>query len=592
MPQAVDNITSVVAQLSERLRDLEHRVAALEKPALATRPVMLSAASASRREALVESKDSYVEGCSQTQPTQRPPAIWGGFPPLEAPAGAFPILGKAIVGFAGAFLLRAIAESGSAPKLPILFVAIVYACCWMVWATRTANRFAAATYAITSTLILSPLLWESTVRFQVLSPIFAAVILAAFFALTLTLSAGHELQLIPWIATLSTVSTALALIVETHELVPLTAALLAVALLTEVGACLRHDLTFRALPAITADFAVWLLVYILASDSVPEGYSPAASSTIAVLCAALLTIYGASIAVRSFLQRNPLTVFEMAQAALAFALTTFGILRATHSSAPAALGGLFLLLSAFCYWGTLSRFAIEPHTRNRRVTATWAAALLLAGTFLLVPANLQIPFLCAAALLAASLYKRTAKLSLGLHASFYIAAAAAAAPLATYVASALAGVVPAAPDWRSWAVTLTAALCYSVESRGSAPNEGRRRLLWIVPASVVAFTIAAWTVTAIVRLAAGHLELSAPRVSVIRTIVLCALALALGFASRPRHIELGWLAYAAVAIGTLKLVFEDLRFGNPASLVVSFLFYGLILILLPRLTRSQASEKS
>jgi hypothetical protein len=30
---------------------------------------------------------------------------------------------------------------------------------------------------------------------------------------------------------------------------------------------------------------------------------------------------------------------------------------------------------------------------------------------------------------------------------------------------------------------------------------------------------------------------------------------------------------------------EDLRFGNAASLVVSLLFYGLILILLPRVTK-------
>jgi len=35
----------------------------------------------------------------------------------------------------------------------------------------------------------------------------------------------------------------------------------------------------------------------------------------------------------------------------------------------------------------------------------------------------------------------------------------------------------------------------------------------------------------------------------------------------------------------VKLLLEDLRFGNAASLVVSLLFYGLILILLPRMMR-------
>jgi hypothetical protein len=70
-----------------------------------------------------------------------------------------------------------------------------------------------------------------------------------------------------------------------------------------------------------------------------------------------------------------------------------------------------------------------------------------------------------------------------------------------------------------------------------------------------------------------------------------ALAISLGFlGSRWKHLELSWVAYAAVACGTLNLLFEDLRFGNAASLVVSLLFYGLVLILLPRLTRRGAAD--
>jgi hypothetical protein len=77
---------------------------------------------------------------------------------------------------------------------------------------------------------------------------------------------------------------------------------------------------------------------------------------------------------------------------------------------------------------------------------------------------------------------------------------------------------------------------------------------------------------------------------VVRTIVNCALALVLAFlGSRWKHIELSWVAYAAVAFGTVKLIFEDLRFGNASSLVVSLLFYGLVLILLPRITRRSES---
>jgi hypothetical protein len=580
MPRAFNGIASDVEHLTERLRDLESRVAALEgqaeKEGQSQKPIPAQ-------------KELAVTTLPPTaQQSPRPPATWREFSPAETPGGAVPALGKAVLGIAGAYLLRAIAESGSIPKLPVLMVAIVYAALWMVWAVRThaSSRFAGVTYGITSALILSPLLWESTVRFQALSPAFAAIVLVAFVVLALALAWQRDLQLIPWVATLATVVTALALIIETHELVPLTAALLAVALATEAAACLGHRLSLRAIPALAADFAVWLLVYVMASpEGVPEGYHPASPTKLVVLCFALLAIYGGSIGIRSFGLGHRITIFEIAQGVLAFVLAAFGVMRASRGSLASVLGVLFLLLAAVCYWGTLSRFAEEVHTRNRRVCATWAAALLLAGSFLLFAANLQVTFLCLAGVATVFVYTRTAKLSLGMHASFFLAAASAVSPLPTYVARALAGKVPAAPDWTVWTIAAAATLCYTIGSRGQV-DKGRRRLLWVVPAAVVGFTGAALAVVAVVWLAAGRLELEASRLSVIRTVLNCTLALVLGYlGSRWKRAELGWVAYGAVAFGTLKLLFEDLRFGNAASLVVSLLFYGLVLILLPRLTR-------
>jgi hypothetical protein len=569
MPQALDGIPTEIEQLSERLRELERRVAALEghsqEPAT---PAAQSTAAALEK--------------------PRPPAVWRPFPSAETSGRAVPILGKAVLGIAGAYLLRAIAESGIIPKLPVLIAAIVYAGLWMVWAVRAhaTSRFASVTYGITSALILSPLLWESTVRFQVIPPIFTALVLVAFYLLTLALSWQRNLQLIPWVATLATVVTALALIIATHDLVPLTAALLAVALATEVASCLGHRLSLRAVPAIAADFTVWLLIDVMTSPGgVPESYRPTGPITLTVLCFALLLIYGGSIGVRTFGLRQRITIFEIGQGVLAFALASFGVMRASHGLAAPALGIFFFVLAAVCYWGALSRFADEAHTRNRRVYATWAAALLLAGSFLLFSAGLRVPFLCFAAVAAAFVYTRTQKFSLGLHASFYLAAAATVSSLPTYAGNALAGTVPAAPDWDVWIVTVSAVLCYAIGSRVQE-DQGKRRLIWMVPAVLVGFSAAALAVVAIVRLVPGRIELNASYLSVIRTVVNCALALALGvLGSWWKRIELGWVAYTAVAFGTLKLLFEDLRFGNAASLVASLLFYGLILILLPRLTR-------
>jgi len=340
-----------------------------------------------------------------------------------------------------------------------------------------------------------------------------------------------------------------------------------------------------------ADFAIFLLVDVMTSaEGVPESYHPTSPLTVDILRFALLAIYGGSIGVRSFALRQRFSVFEIVEGVLAFGLATFGILRATHGSASWALGILFLLLSTAFYWGALSYFAKESYSRNRRVSATWAGALLLTGSFLLFRENLQLPFLCLAALAAAFLYSHTRKFSLGLHGCFYLAAATAVSPLPSYVGNALAGSVPSTPDRNVCMLGVTALLCYLVGAR-VPENRNRRRLFWVVPAVLVGFASAAIIVVAISEIAAGRLELTPPRLSVIRTIVNCVLALALGFAgSRWKHVELGWVAYAAVAFGTLKLLLEDLRFGNAASLVVSLLCYGSVLILLPRLTRRGSSK--
>jgi len=567
MAQAVDGIASGLEQLHERVRELERRVALLEHQ---------------------PETPAFTQPQSPALTPEQPAASWRGFPSALVPDGAVPVVGRAVLGIAGAYLLRAIAESGIVPQLPVLSVAIVYAAMWMVWAakTRSTSRSASVTYAITSALILSPLLWESTVRFRVMSPALAAVVLVTFVMLALALAWRRNLQMIPWVATLATVSTCLALIIGTRELVPLTAALLVTALAAEVVVCLGHRLSVRALPALAADFAIWLLLLVMTSpEGVPEGYHPVSSVTITLLCLTLLAIYGGSIGARSFGLRRQITFFEIGQAILAFALAAYGSLRATQGSLAPVLGVLFLFLAAVCYWGALLRFVEEAQTRNRRVSATWAAALLLAGSFLGLPVMFRVPFLCLAAVAAAFVYTRTVKFSLGLHASFYLAAAAAASPLPVYAANALAGTVPAAPGWTVWAVVISAIVCYVIASPGER-DRGKRRLLWVVPVTLAGFAGTAMAIAALVWLLGGRVELNPSRLAVVRTIVNCALALAFGFlAPRWKRAELGWVAYAAVAFGTLKLLFEDLRFGNAASLVVSLLFYGLVLILLPRWTR-------
>jgi hypothetical protein len=304
-----------------------------------------------------------------------------------------------------------------------------------------------------------------------------------------------------------------------------------------------------------------------------------------MLWLALLGIYAVSIGIRGFWLRREITVVDTVQGTLAFAVAAFGATRAPGSLVAPLLGLIMLALAAGCYWGALSRFAGESYSPNRRILSIWAVVLLIVGSVFLLPTAACIAFLCVAAVAASVVYTRNGSVSLGLHASTLLAAAFALSALPKFAYDSLIGTVPIEPNWSIFAVTGASLLCYVV---GSAMPEARirRRVLWVFPALLIALAAASAVVVAIVVASSAHSGISASWLSAIRSTVNCALALSLAFLGlRWRRIELGWLAYAAVAFGTLKLLFEDLPSGNSSTLVFSFLFYGVVLIVLPRLTR-------
>jgi hypothetical protein len=498
-----------------------------------------------------------------------------------------PIIGKAVLGIAGAYLLRAIAESGTVAQIPVLVVAVLYAGLWLVWAVRkyAAHRLAGITYAVTSALIFCPLLWESTVRFRVLAPVVASALLFGFALSALALCWQRDVEIIPFIATFAVAVTSAALIAGTRDFVPFSGALLSVALVAELAACADRQLPMRSIPAVAADLALALLLLVLVSpQGIGEGIHAGTPTAVRILCLGLLAIYGGSTGFRAFFRLRRLSVFEIVQACAAFTIGALAVLLTCHRAGLVVFGCSFLVLSAICYWGALAGFLAEDHARNRRVSASWAAALLIAGSFLVLPASLAIVFLGLSAVCASYLYNGTGKFSLGLHATLFLVAALIVSPLPAYVVGALALKIPGTPGWIVWTIAAAAAACYGVGAT-RVEEKRSRRVLWAVPAIVLGFTVAAVAATVIATLG-GSISTSASVLSVIRTAVNCILAVVLGFLClRQRRVELGWVAYMAVGFGTLKLLFEDLRFGDALSLVVSLLFYGSVLILLPRLTR-------
>jgi hypothetical protein len=141
-----------------------------------------------------------------------------------------------------------------------------------------------------------------------------------------------------------------------------------------------------------------------------------------------------------------------------------------------------------------------------------------------------------------------------------------------------------------WMVAVAALLCYAIGGR----FEGERwnqRLLRLLSAVLAVSAVATFLVSCLVWLAAIGMTPGASHVAVIRTLITCALALALAFSgSRWQRIELVWTAYGILAFVSAKLLFEDLPHGHSGSIAISIFLYAVALIMVPRVARTGRQE--
>ena len=212
--EMMDDLREALARLDARLENLERRVSALDHLSQPATSLSVPAAVPAR-------------GTPASEEITLPPA-----------GGVFPVVGKAMLGIAGAYVLRAVAESGSFPKLLVVILALAYAGAWLVWATRVpvGARLASTVYAVTAALILAPMLGELTLRFEILPASVTAGLLSAFAVAAFALAWKRNLAPVVWVTEGTAVLTALALMIASHDLAPYIAALLVMALSSELAA--------------------------------------------------------------------------------------------------------------------------------------------------------------------------------------------------------------------------------------------------------------------------------------------------------------------------------------------------------------------
>jgi hypothetical protein len=560
----MDVLPDTLERLADRVEALERRVLALEDS-----------------RTLEHAPSAVMRGPAE------PVAVSEGFSLAQA-GGAFSVLGKSMLGIAGAYLLRAVAESSSLPRLAIAAVAIVYALLWLVAAARVREEewFSSTVYAGTSALILAPMLWELTLRFKVLPAPATAAILSIFVIAATALAWKKNQTPVFWVANVTATVAALALAVTTHELIPFIAALLLMALVSEHAAIRNHQRSVRSVAALAADAGVWALIFIYASPQSARTDYPALSAAGLILPGCLLfLIYGVSVVFRTTQLGQKISIFETGQAMVAFVLAASSVLYFEPASGAIVLGVGCLLFSAACYAAAFILLRDKADGRNFRVFATWAASLFLAGSLLCLPPFWMAACLGLAAIAAAMLSTRIGGLTLRFHSLAFLVAATIASGLLEYALSALAGTPPTTIGAGVFVISACAVVCFALNMRGTQEN-WKQQFFRLATAALAVFALAALLVEGLLHLVFPNTAPDAPRIAFIRTLILCAVAFALAFSgSRWRRAELTRIAYATLALVAVKLLVEDLRHGQLEFIAASIFLFALTLIAVPWLAR-------
>jgi hypothetical protein len=506
----------------------------------------------------------------------------------EAAGSIFPVLGKAMLGFAGAFLLRALAEASVIPRGIIAAIAIAYAVAWLGWSARLSNAasFVRATYACTSALILAPMVWELTLHFKVLPPALTAGLLGGFGLVATALTWKRDLPEIRGSVLVTAAVAAIALAIATREIVPFVAALLLMAALVEMHATQKHGRAIWMLVILVANLGAAGLIFIYSGPASARTDYPAVGLAALLLPACLLfVIQSAGIVIRTLQLDLRVTTAEVALAIISFALAATSVVLFAPQSGLVLFGGASIVLSVVSYFVGFVHLRARTERRNANVFVVWSAALFVIGVLFSLPGLWAGTVLDLAAIAASVAGMRLDSAMLKFHAAAYLVVAAIVCGIPQCDYGALAGTPPISVGWGVIVFGAAALVCYWIDDEHA--GEGwQRKVVHLVTAILAILMVASLATEGLLRLAALVVNPDVGHVALIRTFTICAIALALAFGgSRLQQPAMKRLAYAALLFEAVKLVFEDLHHGRMEFIAASFFMFAMTLIAVPRLSR-------
>jgi hypothetical protein len=504
-------------------------------------------------------------------------------------SGMVSLVGRTFVVLGGAYLLRALTESGRLPGRTGIILGLAYAVAWFGAADRASvtRPLSGVFHGLAAVVISLPLLWEASAHFGLFSPAASAATLALITGLALGVAWHRRLQSLAGVAVIGSVVVTAALMVATTRPLPFAVGLVALAASTLWLSDARGWSWLRWPPALAADLVAMSL--IARSTRTPPPDPPGA---VIALLLALPAVYVGSVAWRSLVDNRRLESSEMIQTTCAVGIGLLGALivaRGGPSLAAPALGGLGLVGAAGGYAAAFGVLRARSGARANFVFFTTLALLLLliCGSAILT-GSARVAWFGGLALVAAVLGRRTSEPQLSLHAAVLTLAMAGASGTLWWAASIWFTTGPWGPLIAAHvAAIVVAAMCLIIppaNGPGAAPP-----LLPLVSRFILALVlvvgsggILVWGLAPIV---AGD-PVDAGVLASMRTAVLAGSALVVASLARIKPcIEFGWLVYPVLAAGGLKLVADDFRYSTPATLCAALAMYGVALILAPRIAR-------
>ncbi len=562
------NAPEVLEQLSGRVEELERRVSQLEQRGMIASPGA-----------------DQAHGRPQPGTTTEKPAAPERATGLAALGPVVTVAGVALLGIAGAYVLRALAGASVVARPLLGFLGAAYAAAWAVAATRASRRLAQGVYAAASFVILAPMLWEMCLRFQAMSPLAAALVLCTYL-LVVCISARRALSGPAFsILYAGSALAALALCIGARSMMPFLVIMLAMVVFGEFRRMRGKALPLTAFVWLTTDLAAlaMLVVYRVPAAVRPE--YPALRPVIVLTGPTLLFLaQTTAVAFQCCIRWRSIAVLDAMQWMAAFALLVLGIFWLAPSSSTLAVGSLCVVLCAACYWVLLSRKVGALLRPNFGLFATWAFLLLIAGQLLLLPQAIAAITLGCAAILAMVAARATQSMALRTHALGFLLVGTFTCGLPTYVSRAMVTDAAMRPASSIALMTILMVAAYALCGEGKTETDG---------AQVVNFALAL-TAACAVSAIFTHLLLTGTglvvrpetfHIALVRTISLCMLALAIIVAgSRLQRAAMNRVAYVLLGLVAVKLVFEDLRHGHFAYLAASIGIVAGTLIAMPRIS--------